>query len=286
MNCENAIELLPWLLNGSLEPEEAAEARRHLEGCEACRQSWRETRQAWKVFSEHLPAEALVQLAYDEPLSGLDAGVAERQLGSCPQCAAELEMARMSRRLEEDDRIATFPAPARRPREVRTWRLTAMAAGLAAVVAAGGWFQSLSRLGELSTLVARNQGEVRSAQQELARIAANVREPQLNTWTGDVSTSDVVRGNQPADQEIPVPANVDSTPMLEASHDITAPDREVRIVDAAGKVLFRRGGLRRNPTDDFTITFHAGFLKPGHYTIQLYTPEGKPAETYTIRVVG
>jgi anti-sigma factor RsiW len=296
MNCEKAIEILPWLLNGSLEPQESTEVRRHLENCEACREALRDTRQAWKIFGEHLPAESLVQLAYDEAPSGVDPVLAERHLASCPQCAAELEMARMSRRLEEDDRIVTFPARTSRERvrETRTWRAAALAAGLAAVVAAGGWWQTASRFSEVSTLVARNQqtqeeqarlqGQVRSAQEDLARIAANVREPQLNSWTGDVSMTDVVRGQQQTGQEIVIPADVDSTPILEASHEVTQPQREVRIVDAAGKVVWRRDGLRRNPTDDYTITFHPGFLKPGLYTVQLYAPDGRQVETYKVRV--
>jgi len=297
MNCEQAIELLPWLLNGTLDAQESAAVRGHLESCEACRDALRDTRQAWTVFGEHLTAQALVDLAYGESPSGEESGLAERHLASCPQCAAELELARMSRRLEEDDRIVGFPAPATkvRGRQDRTWRAAALAAGLAAVVAAGGWFHSASRVGQLSVLEAQNQqnqkeqarlqGQVRSAQQELSRIAAtNVREPQLNTWTDSVNLRDVKRSLQQTDQEIVLPADVDATPILEASHEVTLPQREVQMVDAAGQVVFRRAGLRRNSTDDYTITFHPGFLKPGRYTIQLFAPDGRQVETYKIRV--
>src|SRR5690242_2639193 len=106
MNCDDAIEFLPWLLNGSLEAGERDEVRRHLATCERCRAALTDTRDAWGIFSQHLPSEALVALAYGETPAGIDPVLAERHLASCPQCAAELELARTSRRLEEDDRIA------------------------------------------------------------------------------------------------------------------------------------------------------------------------------------
>ena len=66
MNCDDAIEFLPWLLNGSLEAGEHDEVRAHLADCERCRAALNDTREAWTVFSQHLPGEALVALAYGE----------------------------------------------------------------------------------------------------------------------------------------------------------------------------------------------------------------------------
>jgi hypothetical protein len=156
MNCDDAIELLPWLLNGTLESAERDEVRRHLATCERCRAALDETRQAWTTFDQHLPAEALISLAYGEPPAGVDAAVAERHLASCPQCAAELELARMSRRLEEDEKIALFPAalplnPAAAPKvDSLPWRAAAIAAGLTAIVASGGWFHELRQASSLA----------------------------------------------------------------------------------------------------------------------------------------
>ena len=149
MTCEQAIELLPWLLNGTLEPQEREEVRQHLRTCERCRQALPETQTAWRLFDEHLPTETLIALAYGETPDGLDPAAVERHLASCSQCAAELELARMSRRLEEDDKVALFPGP--RSREVksgesRKWRSAALAAGLAGVVALSGWIHSARQL--------------------------------------------------------------------------------------------------------------------------------------------
>lgn len=288
MNCEDAIELLPWMLNGTLDAGEHSEVRRHLEACEPCRQALRDTRQAWTVFDQHLAAEALVALAYGEPPAGLDSALAERHLASCPQCAADLELARMSRRLDEDDRIAVFPPrPAQTvERPYRVWRASALAAGLAGVVALSGWFQSSQQLQRVPELEARNQQiqqEKRRLESQLAAVAQ--REPQINTWTDSVYQQETERGSQER-EEIVIPSTVEATAMLVADLEISAPLRRIEIVDESGKTVWSRKGLRRHPeTNDFTVTLFPGFLKPGHrYTIRLSTPDGQPAETYPIRV--
>jgi anti-sigma factor RsiW len=152
MNCDLAIEYLPWLLNGTLEAGERDEVRRHLETCESCRAALNDTREAWTIFGQHLPSDALVALAYGEAPAGVDTEIAERHLASCPECAAELELARTSRHLEEDARLAVFPtvpsnrpgAPERADRS-RSWRIAAIAAGLLAIVSSAGWVHQLQQ---------------------------------------------------------------------------------------------------------------------------------------------
>jgi hypothetical protein len=161
MNCDQAIEFLPWLLNGTLEATERDEVRRHLATCERCRAALNDTRDAWTIFGQHLPGEALVTLAYGEIPAGVDPAVAERHLASCPECAAELELARTSRRLEEDDRIAVFPGARSRQEKgadggSRTWRAAALAAGLAAVIASAGWVHEFQRTSSSSRLAQAN----------------------------------------------------------------------------------------------------------------------------------
>ncbi len=164
MNCDDVSELLPWLLNGSLESGEEAEVRRHLATCERCRAALGETREAWTTFDQHLPSEALVALAWGEAPAGIEAAVADRHLASCPQCAAELELARMSRQFEKDEKIVVFPAPSPRPR--RAGRAAALAAGLAAVVGWTGWLYESQQAGDMAAQLAR-----RPAAQEGARTA-------------------------------------------------------------------------------------------------------------------
>jgi hypothetical protein len=159
MNCDDAIEFLPWLLNGSLEAGERNEVRGHLATCERCRAALNDTREAWTIFGQHLPGDALVALAYGEVPAGVDPAVAERHLASCAECAAELELTRTSRRLEEDDRIALFPGTSRKPEtnagRDRSWRSAAMAAGITCLLALGGWFHEFQQVGDLNQRLAQ-----------------------------------------------------------------------------------------------------------------------------------
>lgn len=158
MNCDQVAELLPWYLNGTLDERDQREVRLHLEGCGPCRQALEESRLAWRIFDQHVPTEALVAMAWGETPEGIDPDLLERHLQSCPQCAAELEMVRTSRRLEEDDRVALFPSRATAPPPPATlprWRAVAMAASLAGLVAAGGWIWTAGRARSLDEQLAR-----------------------------------------------------------------------------------------------------------------------------------
>lgn len=330
MNCDQAIELLPWLLNGTLEAEERTEVRRHLETCERCREALNDTREVWRIFDQHLPTEALVALAYGERPAGIDPALAESHLASCPQCAAELELARTSRGLEEDDKVVVFPGPRDR-RETggvsRGWRAAALAAGLAGLVAGTGWFLTArqfdsmvaqrpvpveesrpagpapsvagddparqriaeleGQLQESNRGLAELQEKFQQVEGQIAQIEQQPRgpmEPQINAWSDLVGAGDVVRGSSEAEVAV-IPANRPATPVLEATGENTP--REIEIQDASGKAVWTATGLRRSPQDDYKVTIPAGFLKPGQYTIQLYSREGGkrvPRETYKIRV--
>jgi anti-sigma factor RsiW len=151
MNCNQTIEILPWLLNGSLEKDERQEASDHLKTCEACREALAETRLAWRIFDQHIPAAALVAHAAGDTAEGIDPETLAAHLAACPECSAELELVRMSRGLSEDDGVALLTSPARRQAPVR-WRAAAMAAGLTGLVALGGWYHSAE---QARTLAAR-----------------------------------------------------------------------------------------------------------------------------------
>src|ERR1700726_699947 len=77
MNCDLAAELLPWLLNGTLEAGERRELIEHLRGCDACRAALADTQVAWDVFDWHPPAAALVVYA-----GAVDAGGSRAPVGA------------------------------------------------------------------------------------------------------------------------------------------------------------------------------------------------------------
>lgn len=163
-NCDDVRGMLPWLLNGTLTEEERQQVRQHLASCESCRRDLADTRLAFEMFDQHLPAEAIVALAWGETPPGIDPALVEEHLASCTQCATELELARTSRGLEENERIGLlWPRPAPAPVPVpapigRTgwggWKAAALAAGLAGVVASAGWLQTAGRVQTLEERLA------------------------------------------------------------------------------------------------------------------------------------
>ncbi len=335
MNCDQAIEFLPWLLNGTLEATERDEVQRHLATCERCRAALNDTREAWTIFGQHLPSDALVALAYGETPAGVDPAVAERHLASCPECAAELELARTSRHLE-DDKIVVFPGDRSRQETwsdggSRTWRVAALAAGLAGLVAGAGWFHEFQQAGSLAERLAQKpavvqeirpaapapsgataspqeaealrsqlqasnqkveklQRDVDEASGKLASIgqrAASLFKPTLNPWSDSVSSEEVVRdGSTSAEPKVQVlPSRQLAFLVLNA--DSANALRDIEILDSRGAVFWSGSGLRSTKNQEYTPAFPPGFLKPGRYTIQLYSNENGrrvKRESYKIRV--
>jgi hypothetical protein len=190
MNCDQAIELLPWLVNGTLDAGERQEVVEHLAGCAACRAALADTRTAWELFDWHPPAAALVAHAQGEaapaagaggsPAGSRDAGAAQDRdprgprgvdgiadhLATCPSCAAEMELLRTSRALSDpaaDERIALLPRRREEAAAGRTWRRSALAAGVVGLLACTGWFESVRQERAL---------ERRLSQESAARAAA------------------------------------------------------------------------------------------------------------------
>lgn len=150
MNCQHAIELLPWLINGSLDGEEGRLTRKHLAGCEECRREAGEAARAWEVLTQHITSLALAEYAQGLPPSALEPKRIERHLALCPACRQELEWATTDRVFElatvRQARAGAASQPGRSSgagvRSVR-WRSIAVAASLTALVASGGLIRDL-----------------------------------------------------------------------------------------------------------------------------------------------
>ncbi|HET9210925.1 MAG TPA: zf-HC2 domain-containing protein [Thermoanaerobaculia bacterium] len=326
MNCDEATEYLPWLLNGSLGAGESGEVRRHLATCERCRAALNDTRDAWTVFSQHLPSEALVALAYGETPAGLDPALVERHLASCPECAAELELARTSRRLEEDDKIAVFPGPRREMKDAgrsRSWRASALAAGLAALVAGTGWVYEIQRVAGLEHLAQApapvqqspapaQAGPDEASRRKLASLEGDLKKSQetqedlqdklqqLNGQVADLASRPRGGASEPqiigSTLTLPAPQEIvrgtekviqvpgnQTASLTLETNDDDKASRRVEILDAGGRKVWGRDGLPQ-VNAEYQIILPAAFLKPGRYTIQLYASGGRKAEAYAIRV--
>lgn len=133
MNERSSIELLPWLLNGTLEGEERASVVAALREDPAHRAALADTMAAFEAFDQHPEASVLVDLAYDR--FGGDRRALQLHLALCPGCAEQAAMARASRALEDAGSQVTVLVPRR-----RRWRLpAAIAAALGAVLGLGVW---------------------------------------------------------------------------------------------------------------------------------------------------
>ncbi len=139
MTCRDAAELLPWLVNGSLEADERQALEAHLASCESCRGELEETIQAWSLLTRHIPTLALAEYARGLEPADLDRERIERHLAQCPSCRQELEWATFDGDEYELGEIAEAgPAIAARGwGSNRSWRPLAMAASLTAMVATG-----------------------------------------------------------------------------------------------------------------------------------------------------
>ncbi len=98
--CKDVSARLPWFENRSLDPEEQRLVVDHLTGCGPCRSDLEEVRLALAAHLSHLPASAIADLAFSGRTETVPPGVTRRHLQSCPACAAELDLARASVRLE------------------------------------------------------------------------------------------------------------------------------------------------------------------------------------------
>lgn len=176
MKCERVAELLPWLMNDTLDAAERALAREHLAQCAQCRRELGETGFAWSLHRQHVPIAALIARAYQQPTGDIEPAAFNRHLESCQECAEQFELARASRRLEEEEETTTaaqvVPLASRKTawRRAPLWRYAAIAASLLLAVAIGGWLRSWRQTAELQ---AQMTGQETLLRERLARLEAD-----------------------------------------------------------------------------------------------------------------
>lgn len=89
--CREVAELLPWLLNGSLDEDEKRLLRAHLAACESCRRELEETSKASQMLTQHIPSLTLAEFGLGLAASAIERERIERHLALCPSCSHELE---------------------------------------------------------------------------------------------------------------------------------------------------------------------------------------------------
>jgi anti-sigma factor RsiW len=93
-------ELLPFLLNGSLDADERREVLEHTRACAQCSSELLNTVFVWMATDSHPPAEVLVDFAQGEVLDDYPREVLEEHLASCPICEQAVEAVALSQSSE------------------------------------------------------------------------------------------------------------------------------------------------------------------------------------------
>jgi hypothetical protein len=294
MECQQAEERLPWLLNGTLDREEAEAVQAHVSRCALCREALDETRRAAAVFGAHLPTSALVDLAWERPVSGLEAGLARRHVESCPTCAEELDLARESRRLEEAPARAAPPAASPRPGYAR---YLALAASLAAAFTVGLWQGRARPDGgppptgsappALSARVSELEQETRRLRDAAASLEAqlgSLRAPQLNLPVFELLPAGLTRRSAgPEANELVIPRGAAFVALLLNVERLPAEPATIEVRNARGDVVWTGEGLRPGPLGGYTLAVPATLLPPGDYVLAVRAGGGAPT-TYRARV--
>ncbi len=134
IGCVQCVELLPWLLNESLDEGERSSLLGHLRSCSDCQREWEGTQRAAWMLEQHVPSRDLV-----DHVLGIEmlysSQIIENHLAACDACRREAEtmtaegrVVLMRPKAEQDHPAATRRAATRGH---RAWLV---AASLAAAV--------------------------------------------------------------------------------------------------------------------------------------------------------
>lgn len=318
MDCEHAAELLPWLLNGTLDATEQTQVREHLAQCGQCRWELGEAMWAGAVYQQHIPTETLIDYAFERPLAAVEWDRVERHFKLCQDCTEQLELVRESRRLDaEGAPEVTAVVVERAPRwPTFRWPYAALAATLVAFIAAGGWLwtwqqgragqarltqQQRELRQQLASQEAENQKlrqreiELRQQQdqanRELARLQEQVKalaSPRLNIPILDVYPMELARRAQrPLVNELEIPRDATVvTLILNSQSQAASRAYSLEILNAQNAVVWSSQGLVRHATSDYTISIPTEFLPPGRYTINVDAPvKGKRVRVESYQIV-
>jgi anti-sigma factor RsiW len=294
MNCDQAIELLPWLLNGTLGEDERREVREHLSSCASCRQALTDTRGAWEIFDQHIPPAVLVAYASEsERPEGFDPAALEDHLATCPECAAELELVRMSRALVEEDAVALLtprpPLPGRQPgiavparRPAARWRTAALAAGLIGAVSLGGWYKSAEHAHLLNARLAAASAAARTVPAQAAPPPAS---PPSTPAGGGERTAELqiqIDSMQKKVEDLQTTNDQYRQQIAQIGRDVTAPQVNTWVGPVRGDVV-RGAGAEPNVVVPSgaplaTLLLHGGEDARGDRDLKILAAGGEAVE--------
>lgn len=240
VSCTRVEELLPWLLNGSLEDDLAQELRAHLAQCARCREALEETERLGNAMAQHLPATELMALAAGEE-TVLPRRLLVEHLSACADCREELGLVRRGRALVEESVVPSTPPSG--GASVTAWRRAAIAASLVAVAFATGWLWTSSN---------RGAGPPAGSQ------------PVLNLPLVELVPEEMVVRGETGVHSVDLRAGAHTVALLLYSPPGPAYEEyRLEVLDDSGGSLWSGRGLALNPTEDFSVALPASLLGGG-----------------------
>ena len=305
VDCDAIRERLPWLLNGSLEAEEAGGLEAHLEGCAACREERDRARLAARLFATHPTAGDLVAHAFGD-LDDAARAALGAHLAACEGCRQELDLVTASRDVMDGGAGATVgvrPLPASRARALAT------AAAVAALIAAGGWWVTWQRLRSADAVAEGRQAALQRRLEDLEAAAARpgappplatpaatpaageriaalerelagLRQPSAGLAVLELVPEEMVVRGAPA--ATPALAGGEPAMLLLVAEGIADGGRYRVRVERAGVPW--EGAARAARAGELALYLPARSLPPGRHRLQVLTPAGETVASYRIVV--
>lgn len=116
--------------------------------------------------------------------------------------------------------------------------------------------------------------QTRNESQQMSARLTRLNGPHLNAPVVDLFPGNLVLRSPDGGRgayEATIPASSETvTLILNSRLDFTEQVSVCALFDADGREVWRREGLRRNPTGDFTVTLLGGDLTPGAYVLKLF----------------
>ena len=288
MNCQEAAELMPWYLNGTLHAAERTDIEEHLAHCSTCRAELGEAEAAGLLFGGHPSVDLLVDYAYDRTEVPRD--LVEAHLASCGTCTDELAMVRESRgelshegRPERPARVVPLRRPAQAP---PLWRAAAAAAAVFGLIGIGGGLWSWRTFDQQTADLAERQRTAESRVVELEEELRGSELAQLNVPIHDLwPDGSVLRSASGAAAELPVHSGPAATLILNSQLAAEQEVARLEIRDAAGQLLQSLAGIQAGASGTITLSLSLDRLPDREARILLFGANGaEPLETYSFEL--